>query len=103
VRGINGKHTVHEKYENRCEIVVGSKVEVAGLIHKKDLNGQSGIVLRYVESRARWAVRTIADGREVLVLPKNLRLGDNELLVKHMFIDIPTHSVASISLGAQTF
>lgn len=103
VRGLKGKNKVHEKCENRREIVVGSRVEVTGLVSKMELNGHSGVVLRYVQSRARWAVRIIADEREVLVLPKNLRLGNNELLVKNTFIHIPTRSVASVSIGAQTY
>mmetsp|Transcript_48492 Transcript_48492/g.96506 ORF Transcript_48492/g.96506 Transcript_48492/m.96506 type:complete len:344 (+) Transcript_48492:474-1505(+) len=103
IRGLKGKNKVHEKYENRRGVVVGSRVEVTGLVRKRELNGHSGIVLRYVQSRARWAVRIIDDEREVLVLPKNLRLDDNELLVKNTFIHIPTRSVASVSAGAQTY
>jgi len=103
VRGLKGKNKVHEKSENRRDIVVGSRVEVTGLVNKRELNGHSGIVLRYVQSRARWAVRIMSDEREVLVLPKNLRLEDNELLVKNTFIHIPGRSVASMSVGARTY
>jgi len=103
VRSLKGKDKVHEKCENRCEIEVSSRVEVTGLVNKRELNGHSGIVLRYVHSQARWAVRMIDGEREVLVLPKNLRLDNNELLVKNTFIHIPTPSVTSVSIGAQTY
>uniref|UniRef100_A0A7S2M3Y1 Uncharacterized protein n=1 Tax=Zooxanthella nutricula TaxID=1333877 RepID=A0A7S2M3Y1_9DINO len=101
-RGIKGAEKVHEKRENRREIAAGSRVEVTGLVNKKELNGCSGVVLRYVQSRARWAVRIIADKREVMILPENLRLGDNELLVKNTFIHIQPRSMASVSVSAQT-
>ena len=78
-------------------------MEVTGLVYKTHFNEHSGIALRYVQSRARWAVRMIAGGREVLVLPENLRLGDDELLVKNTFIHIPARSVASVSVGARTY
>lgn len=102
VRGIKGRNKVHEKREKRREIAAGSPVEVTGLVSNSELNGHSGTVLHYVQSRARWAVRMIADAREILVLPKNLRLGDNVLLVKNTFILIPSRSVASVSVRALT-
>ena len=46
---------------------------------------------------------TNADERDVLVFPKNLRLGDNELLVKNIFIHIPIRFVVSVSAGAQKY
>lgn len=94
---------MREKCEHRRKIVAGSRVEVTGLVNKREFSGHAGLVLRYVQYRARWAVRIIADERGVLILPKNLRLGDNEMLAKHTFIHIPTRSVASVSAGAQTY
>merc|ERR1712224_845486 len=103
VQGLQGKQKVHEKREKRREITVGSEVELTGRVDKIKLNGQSGVVLRYEQSQARWAVRIIADKREVLVLPKNMHLGDDVLLVKNTFIHIPTRSVASVSASAKTY
>ena len=103
VRSIKSTRKVHEKRENRREIIVGSEVEVTGLVNKTHFDGHARIALRYVQSQARWAVRMIAGGREVLVLPENLRLGDDELLVKNTFIHIPACSVASVSVGARTY
>ena len=40
----------------RREIIMGSQVEVTGLVNKAELNGHSTVALRYVQSRARWAV-----------------------------------------------
>ena len=54
----------------------GMHAAIHGLNGRADLNGHEVEVLRWVESKGRWACRTVAVIAEsVVVRPQNLQLG----------------------------